>query len=84
MSTARDLRERVAALVREYYREQFASRPFVPGTDLVHYAGRVFDEEELCNARGRQPRLLPDRQSVRGSDSSATSRTTWASPMRSW
>jgi CDP-4-dehydro-6-deoxyglucose reductase, E1 len=49
VSTARDLRQRIEALVREYHAEQFAGRPFEPGADLVHYAGRVFDAEELCN-----------------------------------
>lgn len=43
------LREQIASLVREYYQEQFASRTFTPGKDLVHYAGRVFDDQELAN-----------------------------------
>ena len=43
------LREQIAALVREYHRAQFAPRAFNPATDLAHYAGRVFDDEELCN-----------------------------------
>jgi len=49
VSTARDLREQIASLVRQYYQEQFSNRTFNRETDLVHYAGRVFDEEELCN-----------------------------------
>lgn len=49
MSTASVLRERISGLVREYYQQQFAERTFTAGTDLVHYAGRVFDAEELCN-----------------------------------
>ena len=49
MSTARALREQIAGLVRDYYREQFGGRAFNPDTDLVHYAGRVFDEDELCS-----------------------------------
>lgn len=49
MQAAKVLREQIAALVRDYYRAQFSNRTFVPGTDLVHYAGRVFDDEELCN-----------------------------------
>jgi CDP-6-deoxy-D-xylo-4-hexulose-3-dehydrase len=49
VSKAGELREQIAALVREYYREQFASRPFNAETDLVHYAGRVFDADELCS-----------------------------------
>ena len=49
MSAANALREQIASLVRQYYQEQFANRPFNPGRDLAHYAGRVFDAEELCN-----------------------------------
>jgi len=45
----RDLREQIASLVRQYYQEQFSNRPFNPETDLTHYAGRVFDAEEMCN-----------------------------------
>jgi CDP-6-deoxy-D-xylo-4-hexulose-3-dehydrase len=43
------LREKIAILVREYYNEQFSHRTFEPATDLVHYAGRVFDANELVN-----------------------------------
>jgi CDP-4-dehydro-6-deoxyglucose reductase, E1 len=49
MQSARALREQIAALVREYHGVQFGERPFTAGTDLVHYAGRVFDAEELTN-----------------------------------
>ena len=49
MSAANALREQIASLVRQYYQEQFSNRPFSPGRDLAHYAGRVFDAEELCN-----------------------------------
>ena len=49
MSTAKALREQIDVLVRQYYQEQFSNRTFNPETDLVHYAGRVFDAEELCN-----------------------------------
>lgn len=49
MSSGRALREQIDSLVRQYYREQFAARGFNPETDLVHYAGRVFDEEELAS-----------------------------------
>jgi CDP-6-deoxy-D-xylo-4-hexulose-3-dehydrase len=43
------LREQIAALVRQYYLEQFSNRPFNRDTDLAHYAGRVFDADEMCN-----------------------------------
>ena len=49
MSRARELREQIDALVRQYYQAQFSNRAFNPETDLVHYAGRVFDAEELSN-----------------------------------
>jgi CDP-6-deoxy-D-xylo-4-hexulose-3-dehydrase len=42
-------RQKILDLVREYYREKFASGRFDPQTDMVHYAGRVFDERELIN-----------------------------------
>ena len=48
-TTAVSLRAQISALVRRYVEEQFAHRPFDPARDLVHYAGRVFDAEELCN-----------------------------------
>lgn len=41
------LRAEILRLVSQYYREKFADRTFDPSLDLVHYAGRVFDEEEL-------------------------------------
>ncbi len=41
------LREQILDLVQHYYEAKFAHRPFTPGQDLVHYAGRVFDAEEL-------------------------------------
>jgi CDP-6-deoxy-D-xylo-4-hexulose-3-dehydrase len=49
VSTVSVLREQIAALVRQYYQEQFSNRTFNLETDLAHYAGRVFDAEELCN-----------------------------------
>ena len=49
MSTAKELREQIASLVRRYHQAQFSDRTFNPETDLVHYAGRVFDDDELCN-----------------------------------
>jgi CDP-6-deoxy-D-xylo-4-hexulose-3-dehydrase len=44
-----DLRARILELVGEYYRAEFVGRTFDPAKDLVHYAGRVFDDEELRN-----------------------------------
>lgn len=48
-SSPAELRAKIADLVREYYAAQFANRPFDPEKHLVHYAGRVFDAEELTN-----------------------------------
>ncbi len=42
-----DTREEILELVKKYYTEKFTSRPYDPETNMVHYAGRVFDAEEL-------------------------------------
>ena len=44
-----ELRAKIAGLVREYYEAQFGDRSFDPEKHLVHFAGRVFDAEELSN-----------------------------------
>ena len=49
MTNAADLREQILSLVRQYYGEKFAGKTFDPSRDTVHYAGRVFDDEELFN-----------------------------------
>jgi CDP-6-deoxy-D-xylo-4-hexulose-3-dehydrase len=49
VSRGQELREQIDVLVREYYRAQFSNRPFDPKADLVHYAGRVFDADELSS-----------------------------------
>lgn len=49
MPDAAALRVRILELVGEYYRAEFAGRTFDPAKDMVHYAGRVFDAEELRN-----------------------------------
>ena len=41
-------KEDILALVKAYYKEHHAPKPFVPG-DKVGYAGRVFDEREMVN-----------------------------------
>lgn len=50
MNDAAATRAEILALVKRYYQEKFAlsGSSFAPGRDLVHYAGRVFDAEELC------------------------------------
>jgi len=42
------LRARILELVQEYWNVRFRPGPFRPGEDLVHYAGRVFDADEMC------------------------------------
>jgi CDP-6-deoxy-D-xylo-4-hexulose-3-dehydrase len=44
-----EIRKEILELTRKYYREEFASQSFDPTKDLIHYAGRIFDEEELVN-----------------------------------
>jgi len=42
-----ELRDRIRALVGEYYRDAFPPSAFVPGSSAVPVSGRVFDEQEL-------------------------------------
>ena len=49
MKDSRDIRSDILALVKEYYAADHAPKSFAPGKDLVHYAGRVFDAEEIMN-----------------------------------
>lgn len=41
-------KERVLELVKEYYRENHKKKEYKAG-DRINYAGRVYDEEEMCN-----------------------------------
>jgi CDP-6-deoxy-D-xylo-4-hexulose-3-dehydrase len=43
------LRGEILELVKQYHRERFLKAAFDPAKDQVHYAGRVFDEQELVN-----------------------------------
>jgi CDP-6-deoxy-D-xylo-4-hexulose-3-dehydrase len=47
--TASALRDQILQLVRKYQHAKFGQKSFSPGKDLVHYAGRVFDAEEMVN-----------------------------------
>jgi CDP-6-deoxy-D-xylo-4-hexulose-3-dehydrase len=49
MPNAADLRAQILDLVRQYYQFKFAGKTFDSSRDTVHYAGRVFDDDELCN-----------------------------------
>jgi CDP-6-deoxy-D-xylo-4-hexulose-3-dehydrase len=42
-------RQRILQLVHEYYLEKFGKKDFDPGRDRVHFAGRVFDSDEMVN-----------------------------------
>jgi CDP-6-deoxy-D-xylo-4-hexulose-3-dehydrase len=41
------LRTEILKLVEEYYQERFTRHSYDPMKDMVHYAGRVFDADEL-------------------------------------
>jgi CDP-6-deoxy-D-xylo-4-hexulose-3-dehydrase len=47
VSQADQLRDRIRAMVGEYYREAFPASTFQPGSSPVPISGRVFDEQEL-------------------------------------
>jgi CDP-6-deoxy-D-xylo-4-hexulose-3-dehydrase len=45
-----DRRKEILELARKFYKEKFGQREgFNPERDLIHYAGRIFNEEELVN-----------------------------------
>jgi CDP-6-deoxy-D-xylo-4-hexulose-3-dehydrase len=49
MANANELRAEILKLVEAYHAEKFQKKAaFTPGQDLVHYAGRVFDSDEMC------------------------------------
>lgn len=48
-STPEAIRAHILGLCKEYYTAKYGSKAFDPAKDLVHYAGRVFDEEEIVN-----------------------------------
>lgn len=52
MDKIKQLHDEILAKVGEYYHlvhEPSQSACFVPGKDRIHYAGRVFDDKEICN-----------------------------------
>ena len=49
MSRQEELKQRIMALVRDYYDETFTGEQFVPGESEVPVSGRVFDDHELTN-----------------------------------
>ncbi|OPY91249.1 MAG: UDP-4-amino-4-deoxy-L-arabinose--oxoglutarate aminotransferase [Syntrophus sp. PtaU1.Bin208] len=49
MRKAERIRSEILALAREYHQAKFPPEVFNPGKEMVHYAGRVFDENEIVN-----------------------------------
>lgn len=47
MDTLEAKRRQILDLVEQYARDKFGARPFAADRDLVHYAGRVFDGQEM-------------------------------------
>ena len=45
----KSIRKQILQLTKEYYKQKFPKKEFIPGKDVVKYAGRVFNEEELVN-----------------------------------
>lgn len=50
MADFKQLRKEIIAKTIEYHQARFAEKEFTPGKSRVNYAGRVFDEKEICNA----------------------------------
>ena len=44
------LRKEIIAKTIEYYHARFAQKDFISGKSRINYAGRVFGENEICNA----------------------------------
>jgi CDP-6-deoxy-D-xylo-4-hexulose-3-dehydrase len=49
MNEFEELRQSILAQVAEYYQAAHAERTFVPGESMVHFAGRVYDAQEMQN-----------------------------------
>ncbi len=48
--TAKELRAEIARLVGQYHRAAQSEEAFVPGASPIHYAGRVYDQQEMQSA----------------------------------
>jgi CDP-4-dehydro-6-deoxyglucose reductase, E1 len=46
----KQLRKEIIEKTIQYHQARFAPTEFIPGKSRVNYAGRVFDEKEICNA----------------------------------
>lgn len=49
MKDNEELKQRILALVAEYYEAEFTARDFVPGESAVPISGRTFDAQEMLN-----------------------------------
>ena len=49
MTTSENIRAKIFDLVQQYHQAKFAPKAFDLDKDLVHYAGRVFDADEIVN-----------------------------------
>lgn len=49
MEDSNIIREQILLLTKKYYQSKFLNLSFAVGKDKVHYAGRVFDENEIIN-----------------------------------
>jgi len=50
MTDHKTLRKEIIAKTIEYFEARYGNTEFIPGKSRVNYAGRVFDEKEICNA----------------------------------
>jgi CDP-6-deoxy-D-xylo-4-hexulose-3-dehydrase len=50
MQDHKQLREEIIEKTIQYHQARFTQNEFIPGKSRVNYAGRVFDEKEICNA----------------------------------
>jgi CDP-6-deoxy-D-xylo-4-hexulose-3-dehydrase len=50
MKDQQQLRRDIIDKTAEYYHARFPRQEFIPGKTKVNYSGRVFSEEEVCNA----------------------------------
>jgi CDP-6-deoxy-D-xylo-4-hexulose-3-dehydrase len=46
--TESELRSTIKKQIGEFYKIKFSTKTFVPGKSPVRYAGRVFDDKEIC------------------------------------
>jgi CDP-4-dehydro-6-deoxyglucose reductase, E1 len=50
MTDFKQLRKEIIEKTIQYHQAKFTQNEFIPGKSRVNYAGRVFDEKEICNA----------------------------------